>query len=58
MNITDLRQAERECLARLAEKENEADRVVLTILQAEIGQFKAIRDEWTQSYKMVRKPKT
>ena len=35
-SLTDLRQAERECLARLAENESRADRVVLELIQSEI----------------------
>ena len=42
ISLTDLRQAERECLARLAKKEKDlkdtcdADRVVLRLIQMEI----------------------
>ena len=35
ISLTYLRQAERECLARLAEKENEADRAVLRLVRIE-----------------------
>ena len=39
ISLTDLRQAERECLARLAEKENKADRVVLFLVQSKYAEL-------------------